>query len=87
MQTKAPLDLEEFQIWQANPITERVLAHYRQRAADQLEQTQLRLLQSTNLSPVEWAALQPQASYLKGLSDAFVEVADVSFEDIQEEQE
>lgn len=87
MPNSQPLDLEEFQIWLANPITERVLAHYRQRGSEQLDRTQLMLLQSTNQSPAEWAGLQSQAAYLKGLSEGFIEVADVKFEDIQEETE
>lgn len=86
MQTKPePLELEEFQIWLANPITERVLAHYRQRAEQEAQSTQERLFHSArHQSPQEWAEQQSQASYLKGHCDAFVEVAGVSFEDIEE---
>ena len=87
MPTKPPpLELEEFQIWLANPITERVLAHYRNRGSDQLERTQQLLLQSTNKPGAEWSQLQAQAAYLKGLSEGFIEVASVSFEDVQPEE-
>ena len=81
-----PLELEEFQIWLANPITERVLGHFRQRAQQEAQDSMLRLYQSApHQSGPEWSSLQAQAAYLKGHCDAFLEVADVSFEDLGDE--
>lgn len=78
------LDPEEFQAWKDSPLTQQVLRHFRDRAQRELEMTQQALLQVVGQSSQTWADQQGQAAYLKGHCDAFIEVADVVFEDIED---
>ena len=77
------LDPEEFQTWLEQPLTRLVLGHYRQRAEEGLSQVQQHLLAGLTSEPSHWAHQQAQAAYLKGLFSGFLEVANVSFEEVK----
>ena len=80
------LDPEEFLTWLEQPLTQMVLGHFRQRAQEGLSRVQEQLLHNLTSEPSQWANQQSQAAYLKGLFSGFLEVADVSFEDIKPEE-
>jgi len=81
------LDPEEFQIWLEHPITRLVLQHYRGRAQEGFRSLQEQLSNSLLSGPQEWAAMQSQAAHLRGLFSGFLEVAHVSFEDVNTEDQ
>jgi uncharacterized phage-associated protein len=79
------VDPEEFQAWLEQPLTRLVLQHFRQEALSIQERAGPDLLSRSISSAAEWASQQAQAAYLKALSDAYDGFANVSLEDIQEE--
>lgn len=78
---------EEFQAWKEHPLTRLVLQHYSQQAELIQQRAGKGLLQSSTSSAAEWASQQAQGAYLRALSEAYGAFANVTLEDIQEENE
>lgn len=81
------VDPEDFLAWKEHPLTQMVLQHYRQRAQLIQQRAGADLFQRTLHPSGEWASQQPQGAFLKGLSDAYEGIANVTLEEIQEEDE
>ena len=78
------LEPEDFLAWKAEPITQVVRSHFRKQAEAVRDSAGRRLVQMS-VNP-GWQDQQAQAAYLKGLSDAYEQFAEIAIEDIQEDE-
>lgn len=79
------MDKDEFLAWKESPATRWVLSRLKAIAQEEAQRLQDQLYNLSLQPPVDWAAQQPQASYLRGRCDRTIEVVSLNFEDVAEE--
>ena len=80
--SKPKLDKEEFQTWKTSRMTQEVLRRLQDQATQETRLLMEDVRNQLTFPPPDWAALQPQKAYRRGLCDGTIAVVNLEFEDV-----
>lgn len=82
------VDPEDFQAWKDSQLTQWVLSRLLDLREQKVADKKAALFHSAAaLDPSQWASQQPDAAFVQGQCDAFDFVANVTLDQLQEEEE
>jgi hypothetical protein len=81
------MDKDDFEQWRESPVTQWFMAKLRERATEASTRAQDQLYAMAAYPPDKWAEQQPGAAYVKGHSEALIEVTLLELNDLEPQED